>query len=163
MKPTISAIAAISENRVIGNENKLMWDIPEDTKYFRETTKNHPIIMGRKTFESIGVLKDRTSIVITRNKDYKVPDGCLLASSVDDALSKTKNDDEAFIIGGEEIFRQSMDIADKIYLTRIHQSFEGDAFFPELDATKWELVSKEDRQPDEKNLYLYSFLEYRKK
>ncbi len=159
----ISFIVAVSENNVIGKDNKLIWKLPADLKFFKNKTLGHHIIMGRKTFESIGVLKDRTSIVITRNKDYKVPDGCILASSVDDALSKIKNDDEAFIIGGEEIFRQSMDIAGKIYLTRIHQSFEGDAFFPELDATKWELVSKEDRQPDEKNLYSYSFLEYRKK
>ncbi len=158
----VSFIVAVSENNVIGKDNKLIWKLPADLKFFKNKTLGHHIIMGRKTFESIGVLKDRTSIIITRNKDYKVPEGCILALSVEDALSKVKNDDEAFIIGGEEIFRQSMEIADKIYLTRIHQSFEGDTFFPELDETKWELISKEDHQPDEKNHYSYSFLEYRR-
>lgn len=119
--------------------------------------------MGRKTFESTGILKDRTSIIITRNKEYKAPEGCLVANSVQDALSIVTNDNEPYIIGGEEIFRQSMDIADTIYLTRIHHSFEGDTYFPEMDETKWELVSTEDHQPNEKNQYSFSFLEYRKK
>ncbi len=160
---TVSLIVAASENNVIGKDNQLIWKLPADMKFFREKTTGHHIIMGRKTFESTGVLKNRTHIIITRNIDYKVPDGCLLASSVEDAVSKVRNDDEAFIIGGAEIYKQSLAIADKIYLTRIHHNFEGDAFFPEIDETKWNLVSQQDYQPDEKNQYAFSFLEYNKR
>lgn len=158
----ISLIAAVSENNVIGKDNKLIWKLTEDMKFFRKKTTGHHIIMGRKTFESTGVLPNRTSIVISRNSGLKIPENCLLASSIEDAITKVKNDDEVFIIGGADIYRQSLEIADKIYLTRIHQTFEGDAFFPEIDKTKWELVSQQNHQADEKNQYAYSFLEFDK-
>ncbi len=158
----ISLIAAASENNVIGKDNKLIWKLTEDMKFFRKKTTGHHIIMGRKTFESTGVLPNRTSIVISRNSGLKIPENCLLASSIEDAITKVKNDDEVFIIGGADIYRQSLEIADKIYLTRIHQTFEGDAFFPEIDKTKWELVSQQNHQADEKNQYAYSFLEFDK-
>jgi dihydrofolate reductase len=159
---TISLIAAAAENNVIGKDNQLIWKLPADMKFFREKTSGHHIIMGRKTFESTGVLPNRTTIIISRNNDLKVPENCLLATSVEDAISKIKNDDEAFIIGGADIYKQSLAVADKIYLTRIDHTFEGDAFFPKIDETKWELVSHEPHQPDEKNQYAYTFLEYKK-
>ena len=157
---TISLIAAAASNNVIGNNNKLPWHLPADFKFFKSKTLGHHIIMGRKTFESTGVLKDRTSIIITRNKDFKIPEGCLIASSIDKAISMIKNDDEIFIIGGAEIFKQVIEIADKIYLTRIHHEFDGDTFFPQIDEKKWKLASRQDHQPDEKNKYPFSFLEY---
>ncbi len=159
---TISLIAAASENNVIGKDNKLIWKLSADMKFFREKTTGHHIIMGRKTFESTGVLPNRTSIIISRNNGLKLPKNCLLASSIEDAFSKVKNDDEIFIIGGADIYRQSLEIAHKIYLTRIHHTFEGDAFFPEIDKAKWELVSQQDHQPDEKNQYPFTFLEFKK-
>lgn len=157
---TVSIIVAASENNVIGKDNRLIWKLPADMKFFREKTTGHHIIMGRKTFESTGVLKNRTHIIITRNANYKVPEGCLLASSLEDAINKVKNDNEAFIIGGADIYKQALAIADKIYLTQIHHSFEGDVFFPEIDETKWKLISRQDFIPDEKNVYPFSFLEY---
>lgn len=158
----VSLIAAAAENNVIGRDNQLIWKLPADMKFFKNKTLGHHIIMGRKTFESTGVLPSRTSIVISRNQDLKLPEGCILATSIEDALSKVKNDDEAFIIGGAEIYRQSLAVADKIYLTRIYHTFTGDAFFPEVDESKWELISKTDHQPDERNLYSFSFFEYKK-
>ena len=160
---TISLIAAASENNVIGKDNKLIWKLPADMKFFREKTTGHHIIMGRKTFESTGVLPKRTTIIISRNNDLTVPENCLLATSIEDAISKVKNDDEVFIIGGADIYKQSLAVADKIYLTRIHHIFEGDAYFPEIDASKWKLSSEQVHQPDEKNQYAFTFLEYRKK
>jgi len=159
----ISIIVAVAENNVIGKDNKLIWKLPADMQFFKNKTQGHHIIMGRKTFEATGVLKNRTSIIITRNENFAVPDGCILATSVEDAISKIKNEDEAFIIGGAEIYRQSLEIADKIYLTHIHHSFEGDTYFPVIDEKKWELVSTEEHQPDEKNIYSFTFLEYRKR
>lgn len=160
---TISIIVAVAENNVIGKDNQLIWKLPADMKFFREKTTRHHIIMGRKTFESTGVLKNRTSIIISRNKDYIVPYGCLLAKSIDDAIAKVKNDEEVFIIGGADIYRQGLEIADKIYLSRIHHSFEGDVFFPEIDGEIWELISSKDHHPDEKNEYFFTFLEYKRK
>ena len=131
--------------------------------FFKSKTLGHHIIMGRKTFESTGVLPKRTTIIISKNRSLVIPENCLLANSIEDAISKVKNDDEAFIIGGADIYRQSLAVADKIYLTRIHHSFEGDAYFPEVDESKWQLVASDYREPDEKNQYAFTFLEYRKK
>lgn len=160
---TISIIVAAAENNVIGKDNRLIWKLPTDMNFFKSKTLGHHIIMGRKTFESTGVLPKRTTIIISKNKDLKIPENCMLANSIEDAISKVKNDDEAFIIGGADIYRQSLEVADKIYLTRIHHSFEGDAHFPVIDETKWKLVSKVEHQPDEKNQYAFTFLEYLKK
>ncbi len=131
--------------------------------FFKSKTLGHHIIMGRKTFESTGVLPKRTTIIISKNRSLVIPENCLLANSIEDAISKVKNDDEAFIIGGADIYRQSLAVADKIYLTRIHHSFEGDAYFPEVDESKWQLVASDYREPDEKNQYAFTFLEYLKK
>lgn len=160
---TISMIAAASENDVIGKNNELIWHMPADFKYFKEKTKGHIIIMGRKTFESIGVpLKFRTNVVITSMEDYR-PDGVEVFQSLDKALdwSSKQNDDEVFIIGGASVYKQSLDIANRIYLTRIHESFEGDTYFPKLN-DNWKLVLKEENKKDEKNPYDYSFLVYEK-
>lgn len=159
----VSLIVAAAENNVIGKDNRLIWKLPADMNFFKSKTLGHHIIMGRKTFESTGVLPKRTTIIISKNRSLVIPENCLLANSIEDAISKVKNDDEAFIIGGADIYRQSLAVADKIYLTRIHHSFEGDAYFPEVDESKWQLVASDYREPDEKNQYAFTFLEYRKK
>lgn len=159
----VSLIAAAAENNVIGKDNKLVWHLPDDFKFFKNKTLGHHIIMGRKTFESTGVLKNRKSVIISRNKDYTIPEGCLVVPSIAAAIASVQNDEEAFIIGGADIYKQSLQFADKIYLTRVHTSMEGDAYFPEIDEKNWELVAKEDHAADEKHLYAFSFLEYRKK
>ncbi|MCL5970543.1 MAG: dihydrofolate reductase [Patescibacteria group bacterium] len=134
----ISLIAALSENRVIGKDNKLIWHIPDDLKHFKEITLNHPVIMGRRTYESIGrILPDRTNIIITRDKEYKI-EGAIVVNSLDDAISveQKENIDEIFIIGGGQIFEQAISLADKLYLTVIEGSFDGDTFFPDYSNFK---------------------------
>jgi len=154
----ISIIVAISENNVIGKDNKLIWHLPADLINFKNLTMNHHIIMGRKTFESIGkALPGRTSVIITKDKNYKV-DGCKIANSVEEAIEVSKNDSEVFIIGGAEIYRQSMHVADRIYLTKINHDFDGDVFFPEIKTTQWKVLSKKNFKADEKNKFDYSFL-----
>jgi dihydrofolate reductase len=128
----ISIIAAMSENRVIGRENELPWDIPSDLRRFRELTMGHPIIMGRKTFESIGhALPGRTNIIITEQKDYSA-DGCVVVHDLHSAISACDGANEVFICGGEAIYREAMPLAHRIYLTIIDEEFDGDAFFPEI-------------------------------
>lgn len=131
--PKISIICAMSENRAIGKDNKLLWHIPEDLKFFREKTLNHPIIMGRKTFESIGkALPKRTNIVITRDAEYQA-DGVSVVGSLEEALSFAKKEEteEIFIIGGGQIYKEAMEYADTLYLTIIKGNFDADTFFPE--------------------------------
>jgi dihydrofolate reductase len=124
-------------------------------------TMGHPLVMGRKTFESIGrPLPGRTMIVVTRRRDY-APEGVLIAHSVDEALENAQSE-EVFIIGGEDIFRQTLDRADRIYLTRIDQDFPGDTFFPEFDESAWRIVEREDHPPTEERPYAFSFLTYKK-
>lgn len=149
---SLSHIVAVSSNDVIGVNNTLPWDIPEDMKFFREKTKNRAIIMGRKTFESVGhPLPHRLNIVITRQKDYKsdapnvvvVPN---LKAGIEAAQAQvSKYTDEIFIIGGGEIFKESMDIVDVIYLTRIHKEFPGDIKYPAIDPKKFDLIEQRDR------------------
>ncbi|MFA6924595.1 MAG: dihydrofolate reductase [Bacteroidales bacterium] len=159
----ISIIVAVAENNVIGKDNKLIWHLPADLVNFKKITMGHHIIMGRKTFESIGKpLPGRTSVIITKQKDYKV-DGCITANSLEEALGIASNDTEVFIVGGAEIYRQSIDIADKIYFTKVYENFGGDVFFPEIDMNKWEISSKTDFLPDEKNKIQYSFIIFVKK
>lgn len=148
----LSHIVAAAKNDVIGVDNTLPWDIPEDMKFFRDKTKGKAIIMGRKTFESVGhPLPNRLSVIITRQKDYKVdapnvvvqPD---LKSAIEYCRGQTsKYGEEIFIIGGGEIFKDSMEMVDIIYLTRIHQDFPGDVKYPKVDAKKFELVEQRDR------------------
>lgn len=137
-QPRISIIAAMARNRVIGAANTLPWRLPEDLKHFKALTLGHHILMGRKTYESLGrPLPGRTSIVITRSKDLQVP-GCLVANSIADAVAACDNDSEIFFIGGADLYRQALDLADRIYLTEIKEDFDGDAWFPEFDAHLWQ-------------------------
>lgn len=156
----ISLIAALSENRVIGVDNKLPWHIPEDLKRFKRLTYGYPIIMGRKTFESIGrVLPGRKNIIITRDKKYSI-DGAVIVHSFDEAIQRAANEetDEIFVIGGGQIFEQAIDKADQLYLTLVHTTLEGDAYFPEYSHfTK--VISEEKGQSDE---WSYTFLDLEK-
>lgn len=160
MPQTISAIAACAENNVIGKNNELPWRLPADFKYFKQTTMGHPVIMGRKTFESLGnkALPGRKNIIISRRNDFKI-NGASVTNSIGEALemAKTENDNEIFILGGAEIYRQAMPLLDKIYLTRIYEKFDGDAFFPEIDPEIWQLVKEDLHEPDEQNRYKYAF------
>ena len=147
----------MSKNRVIGNNNQLIWKLSSDLKRFKELTTGNPIVMGRKTFESIGKpLPNRRNIIITRNNDYIV-EGCEIVSSLEEALLLTNNN--CFIIGGGEIYKQALDITDKIYLTLVHKDFEGDTIFPEL-SKEWAKISRKDFEADDKNEHKYSFIEY---
>lgn len=159
----VCIVVAVAENGVIGKDNDLIWHLPADLKFFKNTTTGHHIIMGRKTYESIGKpLPNRTTIIITRKTDYTA-EGCIVVNSLQDALAAVKNDDQPCIVGGAEIYRQAMDVTDVIYLTRIHHSFEGDTYFPEIPEDKWVVESEEPHQPDEKNKYPYTFTKYVRK
>lgn len=154
----ISLIAAIGQNRELGKDNKLLWHIPEDFKRFKRITSNHTVIMGRKTYESIGhPLPNRTNIVITRNPSLKVP-GCITVTSLSAALAEAKNsgETEAFIIGGGQIYQESLPIADKLYLTVVNANFEADTFFPQYQSRFIKKVLEEKHQSEN---YSYTFLE----
>jgi dihydrofolate reductase len=161
----LSIIVAASSNNVIGKDNKLPWHLPEDLKYFKNTTWAMPVVMGRKTYESIGKpLSGRINIVITRNKDLKI-DGVEAVQSLNEAMEiagkhKVK---EVFIIGGAEIFNTSLPLVSRIYLTRIHSEIDGDVFFPVFNKENWLLVKNKDCEPDEKNIFSYSFQVWEKK
>jgi len=142
-KRIITIIAAISENRVLGNENKLIWHLPEDLKRFKRLTSGHAIIMGRKTFESLPkALPDRHNIVVTKNKEFSAQ-GVTICYSLDEAIDASGNDLQPFIIGGGQIYKQAMELADRIELTKIHKSYDGDVFFPEINYQIWRLNEKE--------------------
>ena len=154
----ISIIVAFAHNNVIGKDNQLIWHLPADLKYFKNLTTNHHIVMGRKTFDSIGKpLPNRVSVVITRDKNYIGQEGVIVKHSVQEAIDFCKEQDEIFIIGGAEIYKQSIEHATKLYVTYIDEKFEGDAFFPSIDASQWKRVSSEKHEPDEKNKHHYSF------
>lgn len=159
-----SIIVAISDNNVIGKDNALLWRLSADMRFFKEKTTGHHIIMGRKTFESLGnrLLPNRTSIVISRNADYQLPEGGILATSIENAIAKVKDETEAFFIGGEQIYKSALPFVDTLYITRVHHYFEGDAFFPEYDKSQWKLVSSEHHKADEKNEYDYTFETYQR-
>jgi dihydrofolate reductase len=156
---TISLVVAASENNVIGKDNRLLWHLPNDMKFFKNTTWGMPVIMGRKTFESLGKpLTGRTNIVMTRDKQWTA-NGTTVSSNMDEAMKAAADTDakEVFVIGGGEIFKQVLPQANRVYLTRVHTSLEGDAFFPELPAKEWELLSQLDFMADAKHAYAYSF------
>ncbi len=162
---TTSIIVAVSENNIIGKDNALIWHLPADIKYFKEKTTGHCIITGRKNYESIPAkfrpLPNRTNIVITRQKDYSAP-GAIIVSSIEEAIEKAKQmgDDEVFIIGGGEIYKQSMHLADRLYVTKIHHPFDGDITFPEINLAVWKETKRANFKADDKNKYDYSFREY---
>lgn len=159
----ITIIAAIAKNNALGKNNQLIWHLPADLKRFKQVTLNHHIIMGRKTFESLGKpLPNRTSIIITRNKNYKA-EGCIVVNSLTDALKVAAVDENPYILGGAEIYKQAIEIADKLDITFVHHNFEADAFFPKIDTTIWKETSRQDFKADEKNKYDYSFVSFEKK
>ena len=160
----LTIIVAVAENNAIGKDNQLIWHLSDDLKRFKALTRGHFIIMGRKTFESFPKpLPNRTHVVITRQANYKVPEGVILAGNLEDAIEAAKSDSQPFIIGGGEIYKQAMKIADTIELTRVHHSFEADTFFPEIDASVWEETSNIFHDKDENHEYEFSFITYRKK
>jgi dihydrofolate reductase len=157
----LSLIVAVAENGVIGHNNQLIWHLPNDLKQFKRLTTGHCIIMGRKTFESIGKpLPNRTSIIISRNLDFQI-EGCITVNSLENAILAAKKieNEETFIIGGAEIYRLALPIIDKIYLTEVHHIFEGDTSFPVIDKTIWQETHREDFEIDEKHIVKYSFVE----
>jgi len=159
----VSLIVAASENNVIGKNGQLPWHLPSDMKYFRDTTMGHCVIMGRKNYDSIPEkfrpLSGRPNIIITHQKNFSAPQ-CIVVNSIKEALdeAKKKNETEAFIIGGGEIFKQSMELADKIYLTRIYATIDGDVFFPPVNMKEWKEESVRHFKADEKNKFDYSFI-----
>ena len=158
----LSIIVAVSENHVIGRDNALIWHLPADLKHFKALTMGHAVVMGRKTFESIGrALPHRRNIVISRNPSLK--EGCEVVASVEAALALVDGEEEVFIIGGGKIYHELWNCADNLYLTLVHAEVEGDTFIPEVNEREWELVSKEDFRADEKNEVDYSFLKFCRK
>ncbi|MFD2673105.1 dihydrofolate reductase [Marinicrinis sediminis] len=160
----IALIWAMGENRVIGKNNQMPWHLPADLTYFKQTTMGAPVLMGRKTFESIGKpLPGRENWILTTNQDY-VADGCKVVHTVDELLEQLKQDDEPndtlFVIGGAQIYRQFLAVADRLYVTHIHQAFEGDTFFPDYDAAQWRLVQQIEGQVNERNPYPHDFCVY---
>lgn len=157
----ITTIVAKAENNIIGNNNELIWHLPSDLKRFKALTSGHPIIMGRKTFESIGrPLPNRINIVITRNENWN-PEGILVVHSLHEAIEKGKEiDPNIFIIGGGNIYEQAMDWADVLEVTEVHHYFKGDTKFPEINSKNWKEVYREDFSKDEKNEFDYSFVRY---
>ena len=156
-------IAAAGENNELGKDNDLLWHLPDDFKRFKILTSGHYIIMGRKTFESFPKpLPNRVHIIITRNKKYQVPEECLLAHSLQEALKKVPHDQKVYIIGGGEIYKQAIDLADCIELTRVHHSFDADAFFPDVDLKQWKLEASEFHDKDEKHKYSFVFETYKR-
>ena len=155
----VSAILAAAKNNVIGKDNNIPWHLSADLKYFKKTTLNHHIIMGRKTYSSIGkALPKRTNIIITRNP-YFIVSNCIVVHSIDEALefALENGEEEVFIIGGGEIYKQSMPYLDKIYLTEVDLDIKGDAHFPELDKKEWKVISEDHHPSDEKNEFAYTF------
>jgi dihydrofolate reductase len=154
----ISAVVAMSENHVIGVQNKLPWHMPADLQHFKTITINKPVMMGRKTYESIGrPLPNRLNVIISRDPSFKA-DGCSVYHSVDDAMSAIKNNEEIFIIGGAILFSEMLPRIKRIYLTVIHEHVEGDAFFPELNKKEWKEVESVKHHADERNPHDYSFI-----
>lgn len=153
----ISLVVAMAQNRVIGKNNALPWRLSPDLKRFRRITMGHPIIMGRKTYESIGrPLDGRKNIVISRNPEFR-PEGVSLAGGIDEALASA-NDDEIMIIGGADIYEQTLPRAGRIYLTLIHESFDGDAYFPEINSNEWKETAREDIEPGVDAAFGYSYV-----
>ncbi len=154
----ISIIAGMDKNRLIGQDNRLPWKLPADMKHFRRMTLGKPVLMGRKTFESIGkFLPKRTNIILTHDREYHA-EGCVVTHCIEEALVAAKNHEEIMIIGGASIYALFLPRADRLYLTLIHHCFEGKVYFPAFNLADWQEVKRIDCQADEKNPYSYSFL-----
>ncbi|MBL1408137.1 type 3 dihydrofolate reductase [Sphingobacterium faecale] len=157
MSTKITLIVAAAENNAIGKDNQMPWHLPNDFKYFKKTTLGHSVIMGRKTFESIGKpLPERRNIVLTRDQHYSNRD-VDVANSIQEVLTYCRDEREIFIIGGANIYQQTLPLAQRVLLTRVHASINGDAFFPELSPAEWSLTSQEKHTADEKHAYDYTF------
>jgi dihydrofolate reductase len=155
----LSQVVAAADNNAIGKNNQLLWTLPNDMKFFKNTTWGMPVIMGRKTYESLGKpLAGRTNIIITHKKDWQ-PEGVFVVHDIQEAMVAAGGTDakEAFIIGGGEIYRQTLPITQRVYLTRVHTTLEGDTFFPGINETDWQLLSQLDFNADAKHAYAYSF------
>lgn len=158
----ITMIAAVAENNALGKDNKLIWHLSDDLKRFKNLTKGHHVIMGRKTFESMPkALPNRTNVVISRQKEYTA-ENAHVVHSLEAALALAQEDDQPFIIGGGEIYRQGLAFANCIELTRVHDDFEADTFFPEIDTAVWREVWRENHDKDEKHAHAFSFIRYEK-
>jgi len=156
----LSIIVAVDKNWAIGKNNQLLWHLPADLKNFKELTMGGAIIMGRKTYESIGrLLPGRTSIIITRDSSFKI-DGGIVVNSIENAIIASQKFNNSFIIGGGEIYNQTFGLANKIYLTKVDAEFDADTYFPEILSNTWTEVSKKNFTPDEKNKFNYAFIEY---
>jgi dihydrofolate reductase len=156
----LSLIAAMDKNRLIGSNNALPWHLPADLAFFKRTTLAKPIVMGRKTYESIGKpLPGRRNIVVTRNPSYEAP-GCDVVAGVDEAMQLCASLPEIMLIGGASLYQQSIGLADSLYITKIHHTFQGDTWFPEYDEKAWKVELQEDFDPDERNSYAYSFVKF---
>lgn len=154
----VAAIVAMANNNVIGKDNTLPWHLPADLRHFKNVTMGKPILMGRKTFESIGrPLPGRTNIVVTRDTGFTA-EGCLVVNSIDTALASVAEQEEVFVIGGALLYQQMLPRVERLYLTEIHHQFDGDTFFPELDLDEWKEVERVDHLADGENGYAYSFV-----
>ncbi len=164
----ISMIAAIGQNRVIGKNNGLVWSLPDDMKFFMRKTTGHPVIMGRKNYESIPEkfrpLPNRKNIIITRQSDYNA-ERAFVVHSLEEAINSVKEDnpDEIFIIGGGQVYEMGLAVADTMYITEIHEAFDGDTYFPEYDKSQWEEVERISHGTDERHAYAFDFATYQRK
>ena len=163
----ITLIAAAAENNALGKNNEMIWHLPDDFKRFKKLTSGHFIIMGRKTYESLdGPLPNRTHIIITRQENYaeKVDANCcIVVDNIEDAIAKSASEGETFVIGGGEIYKLALPLADKIELTRVHGTFEADAYFPEIDENKWNLVNEDYHPKDEKHNFDFTYQTFMKR
>lgn len=159
----VSVIAAVAENGVIGKSNALPWHLPTDLKHFRRLTTGHAVIMGRRNYESIGrALPDRTNVVVTHRTGFDAP-GCVIAHTLGDAFAACRQGDEVFVIGGADIYAQTLGSAEKLYLTRVHAAVAGDVFFPPVDWSAWRETGRVRYEPDERHQYPYSFLTFERR
>ena len=158
----VSIIVAIAENGIIGDKNALLWSIKEDMRRFRTTTTGHPVIMGRKTYESLGrPLPNRTNVVISRTQSEI--EGCTVVNSLEQAIALFPNEEEVFVIGGAQIYALALDVADRIYLTRVEHDYEGDTSFPAWNSEQWQLISRETHECGEKYPHPFAFEIYERK
>lgn len=154
----VSLVVAVAQNGVIGRDNALPWRLPNDLKFFKRTTFGHPILMGRSTYESIGrPLPDRFNLVLSRNQDLRI-EGCAVVHSLDEAIAASPGAQELMVIGGAQVYAQTLPRADRIYLTQVHADIAGDTFFPDFDVAQWRASSTERHEADEQHAYAYSFI-----